>query len=166
MTVQLLINIAVGVALVVYIGARQLRWRPFDRARVWRMPAILAIVGLISLSTSAKGLSVGPIDVTLIAVELAFAVVLGLIMGRITVFRRAAAPDDEGNVLESRSGGLGMTLWIALIAVRIGIDVAGSALGAHLLTATGVILLTIAANRAASALVLDSRMPRAVTATA
>ncbi|WP_286345913.1 hypothetical protein [Frondihabitans sucicola] len=47
--------------------------------------------------------------------------------------------------------------------VRVGLDVVGGMMGAHLLTATGVILLTVAASRAASALMMDGRMPQVST---
>ena len=40
-------------------------------------------------------------------------------------------------------------------------DVLGGHLGAHLLTSTGAILLVLALNRAARALVVDQRIPRA-----
>lgn len=163
MSVQLLTNIVIGLVLVGVIAFRQLRWRSIDRSSMWRAPAILAIVGLVTLSTQSKGISIGALDITLIAVELVLAVVVGLLMGRITVVRRAVTPDSRGRTLEARTGGAGMALWVVLIAIRVGLDVAGSALGAHLLTATGVILLTVAANRAASALVIDSRLPQGIT---
>lgn len=161
MSLQLLINVLLGIALVVYVGSKQLRWRRVDRTGVWRLPAILGILGLVNLSSAAKTLAVGPVDVTMVAVELVLAVAVGVVMGRITVFR-AAAPDAKGNTIEAKSGRAGMALWIGLIAVRIGLDVVGGLLGAHVLTATGVILLTVAANRAAAAFVVDARLPRAV----
>lgn len=169
MSFELLLNVVVALAVVGYIASRQLRWRRIDRAGVWKMPGILGIIGLFSLSQSASklsggglsggGLSVGALDVGLIAFELALSVGIGLLMGRMTVFR-TASPDEKGRTIEARTGGHGAALWFVMIAVRIGVDVAGSALGAHLVTATGVILLTIAANRAASALMMDSRLPR------
>lgn len=160
MSVQLLANILIGLALIGFIGSRQLRWRYVDRSSMWRQPLILAAIGLATLSTQSNGLTVTPVDAVLIGVELAVAVVIGLLMARITVIRRAETPDSRGRILQIRTGGAGMALWIALIGVRVGLDVLGGAMGAHLLTATGVILLTVAANRAASALLLDTRLPQ------
>lgn len=160
MSVQLLTNVVIGLALVGYIASKQLRWTRTDRAGVWRLPLILGVVGIVNLSSTAKNLTVGVPDLTIIGVELVIAVVIGLLMGKLTVFRVAATPDSKGRRIEARSGPAGAALWVALIVVRIGLDVVGGMLGAHLLTATGVILLTVAVSRAASALMMDGRMPQ------
>jgi hypothetical protein len=162
-SVQLLINVVLGLALVGYIVSKQLRWTRTDRAGVWRLPLILGIIGIISLSSSAKNLTVGTPDITIIGIELVLAVVIGLAMGRMTVFRVAQTADAKGRRIETRSGPAGAVLWIVLIVVRVGLDVVGGMMGAHLLTATGVILLTVAVSRAAAALVMDSRMPQIAT---
>jgi hypothetical protein len=159
-SVQLLTNVVIGLALVGFVAARQLRWRRVDRASVWKMPAILGIIGLFSLGSASKGLTIHSVDIVLIGVELVISVCTGLLMGRLTTFRTAQSPDSKGRTIEARTGGVGAALWVVLIAVRIGIDVLGGFMGAHLLTATGVILLSVAINRAAAALVLDSRLPQ------
>lgn len=166
MSAQLLVNVLLGIALVGYIASKQLRWTRIDRQGVWRLPLILGVIGLISLSSQAKGLTVGPVDIALIGVELAVAVTVGLLMGRATVYRIAATADAKGRRIEARSGVAGAALWVVLIALRLGLDVVGGLMGAHLLTATGVILLTVAASRAASALIVDARMPRVSSLTA
>lgn len=166
MSAQLLVNVVIGIALVGYIASRQLRWTRIDRRGVWRLPLILAVIGLISLSSEAKGLTVGPVDIVLIGVELAVAVTVGLLMGRATAYRIAPTADSKGRRIEARSGVAGAALWVVLIVIRIGLDVVGGLTGAHLLTATGVILLTVAASRAAAALLVDARMPRASSLTA
>lgn len=163
MSTQLLLNIVIGIALVGYIASKQLRWTRTDRAGVWRLPLILAVIGVINLSSTAKNLTVGAPDITMIAIELVVATAIGLVMGRLTVFRVAESPDSKGRRIEARSGPAGAVLWVVLIVVRIGLDVVGGALGAHLLTATGVILLTVAASRAAAALVMDARFPQVAT---
>jgi hypothetical protein len=161
MTPELLINIAIGVVLVGLIAVRQLRWRRIDRGNVWRLPAVLGIVGVVLLGTTTGGITVGSLDIGLIALELVISIGIGLLMGRLTTIRVAGAPDKKGNPFEARAGGVGVALWIVFLGLRIGIDVIGAGLGAQLLTGTGVILLSVAANRAASALVIDSRLPRA-----
>lgn len=158
---QLLTNVIIGVVLVGYIAAKQLRWTGIDRSSVWRLPLILGIIGIFSLGSMAKGTTVTSVDIAFIGVELVFAVVIGLFMGRLTVFRTAAKPDSKGRMLEARSGPAGALLWVALIVVRIGLDVLGGFMGAHLLTATGVILLTVAVSRGAAALMIDGRLPQA-----
>ena len=114
---------------------------------------------------------VKPIDLLILAGELVLALGVGAVMGTLAKFRtraqrasdirqRSGAPvdfDPAVTVTESRTGGLGAALWIVLIAVRVGIEL----LTAHyfpsaLLASTGTILLVIAANRAARALVVDT----------
>lgn len=53
-----------------------------------------------------------------------------------------------------------MALWFALIAVRVGVDIAAARLGAHAATGTAMILVVLAANRAARAAVLVVRLER------
>ncbi|MCU1529201.1 MAG: hypothetical protein JWP75_2964 [Frondihabitans sp.] len=160
MSVQLLTNVVIGLALVGFVAARQLRWRRVDRTTVWKMPAVLGIIGLFSLGSASKGLTIHSVDIVLIGVELVISIGTGLLMGRLTTFRTAQTPDARGRLIEARTGGVGAALWIVLIVVRIGIDVIGGYMGAQLLTATGVILLSVAINRAAAALVLDGRLPQ------
>ncbi len=164
MSIQLLSNIVIGLALVGFLAYRQMRWSYVDRSSLWRMPLILGIIGVVEIGGMSKTLRVTGVDITFIAIELLVSLALGLVMGRITVFRRALTADNRGRMIEARTGGVGAALWPVLIAVRVGLDVAGGFLGAHLLTATGVILLTVAVNRAARALVLDARIPSAAVA--
>ncbi|RKR75543.1 hypothetical protein [Frondihabitans australicus] len=161
MSIQLLSNIVIGIALVGFLAFRQMRWSYVDRSSLWRMPIILAVIGVVSIANMSKGLTITGVDIAFIGVELLISVGLGLVMGRITVFRRATQADSKGRLIQARTGGLGAALWLVLIAVRVGLDVAGGFMGAHLVTATGVILLTVAVNRAARALVLDAKIPAA-----
>jgi hypothetical protein len=158
MTVQLLANTLVGIALVVFLAVRQASWRSVDPTRIRRGPLVLGAVGVVLLAQSAA--VVTTVDVVFLAVEAIVAVGLGLAMGALTRFRTAAEPDRRGRTLQSRTGWVGAGLWVALIAVRIVLDLVGGHLAAHLLTSTGAVLLTIAVNRAACALVVDQRIPR------
>lgn len=78
--------------------------------------------------------------------------------------RRATAPERHLNVdgtetvLETRTGWLGLVLWIVLIGVRVGVDAMAMNMGAVVVTATGVILLMIAANRLARVFVFAARV--------
>ncbi|MGW8430211.1 hypothetical protein ACWGJ9_03715 [Curtobacterium citreum] len=159
MSVQLLANIVIGLALVGFLAYRQATWQYLDPARVWRTPLVLGVVGIVVLAQSAA--AVTTLDVLFLSIEALVSVAAGLAMGGMTRFRTAAVADDEGRTLQARTGWAGAGLWLLLIVVRVGLDVLGGHLGAHLLTSTGAILLVLALNRAARALVVDQRIPRA-----
>ncbi|WP_423922040.1 hypothetical protein ACPEEZ_01950 [Frigoribacterium sp. 2-23] len=159
MTDNLFLTIVIGLLVVGWLAYRQLQWTGIDRRSVWRSPIVLGGIGLVLLAQSSHGVAVGTVDIALIVVEAAVSLGLGLLMGRLTRFRTAARPDRKGRVIEARTGRAGAALWIALIAVRVLMGVVGASLGAHLLESTGVILLTIAVNRAALALVVDAKLP-------
>jgi len=158
MSVQLVANILIGVALVVFLGYRQATWQYLDPTRIWRTPLVMAIVGVVILAQTKA--TVTTTDVVFLGIEALITVGVGLTMGRITRFRTVATPDSKGRTIQSRTGWLGAALWIVLLLVRVGLDVLGGHLGAHLLTSTGTILLVLALNRAARALVIDQRIPR------
>jgi hypothetical protein len=159
MSVQLIANVVIGLALVGFLAYRQMTWQYVDPSRIWRLPLVLGIVGVVMLANTGSGVTVTSTDVVFLGVEVLLSVAIGLVMGRITTFRQAPQPDGRGRTLQTHTGWLGGVLWLVLIAVRIGLDVLGAHLGAHLLTATGTILLTVAVNRAARALVVDQRIP-------
>ena len=158
MSVQLVANILIGVALVVFLGYRQATWQYLDPTRIWRTPLVMAIVGVVVLAQTKA--TVTTTDVVFLGIEALITVGVGLTMGRITRFRTVGTPDSKGRTIQSRTGWLGAALWIVLLLVRVGLDVLGGPLGAHLLTSTGTILLVLALNRAARALVIDQRIPR------
>jgi len=158
MSVQLLANIVIGIALVAFLGYRQATWQYLDPSRIWRTPLVMAVVGVVVLAQSAA--TVTTADVVFLGIEALVTIAVGLTMGSLTRFRTVATPDRKGRTLQSRTGALGAVLWIVLIAVRVGLDVVGGHFGAHLLTSTGTILLVLALNRAARALVVDQRIPR------
>jgi hypothetical protein len=158
MSVQLVANVLIGIALVVFLGYRQATWQYLDPTRIWRTPLIMAVIGVVVLAQTKA--TVTTTDVVFLGIEALITIGVGLTMGRITRFRTVGTPDSKGRTLQSRTGALGAVLWIVLLAVRVGLDVLGGHLGAHLLTSTGTILLVLALNRAARAVVLDGRIPR------
>jgi hypothetical protein len=189
-SLQLITNAIIIVALVVWVGYRQTTWRAVDPARMWRMPLILGVIGILSLgglpslkSLSGAGLSGGKaltgIDIAVLLVELVVSLGLGAIMGAISTFRpmtreaadlyrRRNASDRRPNVdvsLEARTGWLGMVLWIVLIAVRVGMDLLAARMGSTLADSTGVILIMVAANRCARVAVILYRSSRRAAAT-
>lgn len=158
MSVQFLVDVVLGVALVVFLGYRQTTWRYTDPTRIWRTPLVLGLVGVVVLAQTVT--TITTLDVVFLGAEALLTIAVGLATGAVTRFRTVATPDGRGRTLQSRTGWAGAALWVVLIAARVGLDVLGGHLGAHLLTATGTILLVLALNRAARALVIDQRIPR------
>jgi hypothetical protein len=166
MTVQTLTNAILILLLICWIGYRQLTWRPVAISKMWRFPAIMAVVGLVTIGQQVKPSSLTPVDLAIVAGEIVLSLGVGAWMGAIARFRRLETPVQVGRdardvaIYESRTGVLGMLLWVVTIGIRIGVDVFASAAGAHLVTATGVILLVFAANRAARTAVFAARLDR------
>jgi hypothetical protein len=171
-SLQLVINAILIVALVVWVGYRQMTWRAVDPSRMWRMPIVLAIAGVATIggTTSLKALT--GIDVGVLLGELVVSLGLGVAMGAIATLRpltsdgirlyREAHADDRRPstslvTVETRTGWLGIVLWIVLIAVRVGMDALAGMAGSHLAASTGVILLMVAANRMARVAVIVYR---------
>ena len=173
MTSQTVLSIVIGLALLVWISYRQLTWTPVVPDRMWRMPGILVIVGLFLLVQENAFVSVGGTDIAVLAIELAISIGLGAAMGALAHFRpmsddrrtayaaaNAARVQGVLPALETRNGWFGMALWLVLIAVRVGGEFWAHATGSTLLTATGVIVLTVAVNRAVRILVITQRALR------
>ncbi|MFG1925275.1 hypothetical protein [Cryptosporangium sp. NPDC048952] len=166
MTLTTLVDIALGLALLAYLSTRQLRWAPVDTARMWRLPIVLGAIGLASIAATDKPLTTA--DVAVLVVSGLLAVGSGVAMGSLARFRpipAGATPKRMRNGelpdVESRTGWVGVALWLGLIVARIGLDVVGSHLGASLATGAGVILLVLAVNRAVRARVVTGRIATA-----
>lgn len=168
MTMQTLSNIAIGLALVGYVLYRQMTWRVVARSRLWRMPIVFGAIGIVMLGQSKGDHLLTFIDAAAFVLELAISLGAGALMGKIATIRPRSVPADAeaaaAPTLESRTGWLGLGLWVALILIRVGIDFAASQLGAVLVTTTGVILIMVAANRVMRALVLVQRVDRMAAA--
>lgn len=175
MNISTISDILIALAVLCWIIYRQFTWQLASPSRLWRTPAIIAIVGLIMLAQTKSLTAVTPTALLILAGELVLTLGLGAIMGSLAKFRtrpqrasdlrqRSSVPvdfDPSITVTETRTGGLGAALWLVLIVVRVGIEL----LTTHyfpsaLLASTGTVLLVIAANRAARALVVTLRMER------
>jgi hypothetical protein len=150
-----LTNAAIALLIVVYLCGRQLKWRAVDPARMWKMPLLLGAVGVVELAK--QGTAIHQVDLAILGISAVFAVASGTMMGWIARFRQSPA---DPRVTESRTGWPGVGIWVALVAVRVGLDVAGHALGSDLAVSTGSILLVLAVNRFANAAVLSARQNR------
>jgi len=193
-TIQTLANVVIGLALVAWMLYRQFTWRIVSISRMWRMPMIMGIVGVVMLAQTKDMHTVSALDITVLIVELVISLAIGAVMGRIAVFRpRNIRPGEPGDplasrrgrygergdrvervlnadgtetVLESRTGWVGLVLWIVMILVRIGMDVAATDMGSVLASATGVILIMLAANRLARVFVFVTRVQKSSAVTA
>ena len=171
-----IVNIAeavLGVALLVWILSRQMTWTAVDIGRMWRMPLILGVIGVVTLVSSGSTKDLTATDLGLLAIELAVAVVTGALMGFVAVFRpiteqglarwrqrrRSEGPEPT---TESRTGWIGLVLWIVVIAVRVGLGFWGHSLGSALAESSGVILVVLAVNRVVRTFVFSMRHERHV----
>jgi hypothetical protein len=166
MSVQMLGNAVLIVLLIGWVGYKQLVWRPVVVARMWRGPAVFAIVGAVLLVQQVKPSQLSALDLAVVAGELVLSLGVGAWMGAIARFRRLPQPLVTGKdgrdiaEYESRTGVLGLLLWVGIIVVRVGVDVVATQAGSHLAAATGILLLVFAANRAARTAVFAARLDR------
>lgn len=166
MTVQTLTNALLILLLICWVGFRQLTWRPVSIAKMWRFPAIFAVVGVVLLAQQVTPSVLTPLDLAVVAGELVLSLGVGAWMGAIAHFRPLGAPVQLGRdsryvaTYESRTGVLGIVLWVVVLGIRVGVDVLAAQAGAHLATATGIIFLVFAANRAARTAVFAARLDR------
>lgn len=166
MSVQMLGNAILIVLAIGWIGYRQMTWRPVSIAKMWRFPAIAAVVGAVLLVQQVKPSTLTPLDLVVVVVELAISLGIGAWMGAIAHFRPLAQPVRLGSdaryiaTYESRTGVLGLVLWVVVIGIRVGVDVLAGMAGSHLGAATGLILLVLAANRVARTAVFAARLDR------
>lgn len=158
-TIIVAIEVAVILALVANLVVRQVRGQYMDRRRLWGTPVILAAVGLAYLPFTVS--AVVPADVLLLVVELVLSVAVGLGLGVLTRTRAAVVPDRRGRRVQIFSGWRGGALWIAFIAARLAAQPVASALHAHLAVSAGVVLILLAAARAAMAVVVSPRLAAA-----
>ena len=70
MSIQLVSNAIIIIALVVFVGYRQMTWRAVDPARMWRLPIVLAIVGVATLGSMTKVSQITGVDLGVLLVEL------------------------------------------------------------------------------------------------
>jgi len=176
-----IVNIAealLGVALVVWIVTRQMTWTAVDIGRMWRMPLILGLIGVVTLVSSGSTKALTATDLGLLAIDLAVAVVTGALMGFIAVFRpisekslaawrlRRRSEGAPEPTTESRTGWVGLVLWIVLIVVRVALGFWGHSLGSALAESSGVILLVLAVNRVVRTLIFSLRHDRHLSVTA
>jgi hypothetical protein len=158
MTLQTIGNVLLIIVLIGWIGIRQLTWRPVSIARMWRVPAIMAIVGVVLLMQTTDAAHLTALDLAVLVVEIAISLGIGAWMGALAVFRPSL--EAPARSVESRTGWWGLALWVLVIVIRVGIDLLAAQAGSHLAASTGIIVLLVAANRAARTAVFAYRLER------
>ncbi|GAA4358979.1 hypothetical protein [Microbacterium rhizosphaerae] len=158
MDIQIIGNVLLALVILAVVAYRQTTWRPAIPGALMRAPLIMGVVGVFMLVQQHAVLT--GLDAAVLVVELVVSLGVGAWMGAIAHFRRVPAAATAPAQFETRTGWWGLALWLVVIAVRIGIDVLASGLGAHAATTTGVILLLLAANRAARAGMIGLRLDR------
>ncbi|WP_345761956.1 hypothetical protein [Diaminobutyricibacter sp. McL0608] len=163
MTLQTIGNALLIVVIIGWIGFRQLTWRPVSISSMWRLPAIMAVVGVVLLVQTTDATHLTALDIAVLLVEIAISLGIGAWMGSIAVFRPLASPITDPQrpaSVESRTGWWGLALWVLVIVIRVGIDVLAAQAGSHLAASTGILVLLVAANRAARTAVFAYRLDR------
>lgn len=143
-------NVLLVVAVLAYVVYRQSQWRPVDPARMWKLPIVLGIVGVLQFAELLH--DVDTFTIAVLVVEGVLAIVVGAWMGALSQFSR-----DEAGRLLARTGGAGSALWLVLIVGRVALDVVASGLGAKSLMSAGVILVLLALNRVGRVAVIERR---------
>ncbi|MBU3063352.1 hypothetical protein KO481_17685 [Nocardia sp. NEAU-G5] len=151
MTSQNVLEIGLAVLVLGWIVYRQTRWQTLERARIWRGPIILAVIGVVSMRTGLAGAALGTTAVALLVLEAVLSLSVGVGMGMLSQIRNV-----DGSPA-ARTGLIGSLLWFVMLAVRVGVDVWATADGAKIVASTGVILLMLALNRAGRTAVLMRR---------
>ncbi|TAJ47155.1 MAG: hypothetical protein EPO52_12775 [Herbiconiux sp.] len=145
-------------AAIVWVAIRQTRWTALDPARALRAPLILGAVGVFQLVGSGASTALNAADIALLVIELALGAGVGVAIGLLAHVRpiteealRAHAASrrsgDPAPTLEARNGVVGLVLWLALIAVRIGLGFWAGSWGAQIAESAGMILIVLAVNR-------------------
>jgi hypothetical protein len=141
-------NALVVVAVVVVVLARRLSWSELENsdADVWRGPLILMGVGVYQLHDKHLDL----IDIALLVVGAALALVAGVASGRVAQVERRA-----GKVF-FRLGLPGLGIMVAYLVIRLGLAGVGHLLGASL-SSGGALMLSIGANLLTQSLIVQSK---------
>lgn len=155
MTPTTILYIVAGLALLLFISFRQMRWSSVSVGRMLRMPAILFGVGLFLAAktfTNFGSLHVHPTELLLIGGEAVVALIGGWLMGRLTQIGTVQG------LTQSRLRPVGLAVWFGFLAVRIGLDLFAHVLHFELAASTPLILCMVAIVKAGQALVVRERV--------
>ncbi len=157
MSQQSIETVVIGLAVIAFITYRLSRWQSVRPSRLFRMPAVLGAVGVISLAGSGQQLlrqHLGVMDVGIVGAELLVGVVAGWLIGRLTEIRTFA----DGT--KSKLVPAGIAVWLGFVALRIGFGVAASMMGASFAAMPGMTLIVIAVIKTVQGLMVRGRVER------
>jgi hypothetical protein len=127
-------NIAIYLALIVFVIARRMIGRPVGPVKKQFALPVIAI--LIGWGDAAKGLH-KPVDIAFIVIGCAISLVLGLARGGADrLSTRDNAPYVQWTVLS-------LGLFAANLLIKLGLDVAGIAVGEPIAAATQSLILSL-----------------------
>ncbi len=147
-------QVVIVVAILALIMATRLQARPMrEGPRRWRVPAVLVVVGIYLITSAGRGnkpVSFGGADLGYLVLGALICLVLGALRGStIRIW-------NQGGVMMQRYAPLTVALWIVVIAVRAGMDLAAPHFGvAKALAAASVLFmfgLTLLGEAAVTAL--------------
>ncbi len=150
-------TIVIGLAIVALVTYRLSQWQSVRPSRLFRMPLILAALGLLSLAGSGRQLTrwhPGVPDLAIVTSELAIGIMVGWLIGRLTVIRTFA----DGTRSKLLPGGI--AVWLVFVALRIGFGIAASMMGASVAALPGITLIVIAVIKAVQGLMVHVRVIR------
>ncbi|MFD5247927.1 hypothetical protein ACFWIW_25540 [Amycolatopsis sp. NPDC058340] len=150
MDTSTLINIAVAIAVVVYVIYQRMSWKPLENVEIWGGPLTLVAIGVIQMRHLDTSISVT--DIVFLGAGLLVSLLGGAAMGAMTQLQR------RGDKIYQRIGALGLAVWVGLLLVRGVLGVIGHFAGATLTSGGGTILLSLGANLMAMTLVLSARL--------
>lgn len=155
MTLSTLVNAALVVAVVVFMIARRMSWRQFDKSgrEVWIMPLVLVGIGLLQMRDKlGGGYHLTPADIVFLVAGLVVSLGMGALMGR------TAEIQARGTEIWYRMPVLGLLVLVAYVAARFGLAFLGHAMGSTLTSGGGSIMVSLGANLLAQSLVTSSRI--------
>lgn len=114
-------NIVVAVAVLAWAIVRQFQSRPVGSLQV-RAFLVLGVIGVWQLAQLAGSRGLTPVEAATLALSIGLAAVFGWLRGR------AASVWMQNGVAYRRGGWSAVGLWIAALAVHVGVEVLGSAL--------------------------------------
>jgi hypothetical protein len=147
------LTVLVAIGIIVYVIGQQLLGSALSGKRLVVLPAVLTVIGIVDISGQKSHLAAT--DIVLLVVSAAIAIATGAGLGALTRLER------RDGYLWAQLPKRGLWLWGGLIVSRLVIIGIAHAAGADVAAGTAAILLTLALNRGAQALVV---VPRAIAA--
>jgi hypothetical protein len=156
MSISTLGNAAVVIGIVIAVLARRLSWSELENSDtdVWRGPLVMCGIGLYQMHDKLTGTTLGPVDVVLLVLGVALALVAGLATGRV------AQVEHRGTKVFYRLGLPGLAVMVCYLVLRLGLAGVGHLLDATISSGGGSLLLTLGANLLVQSVIVQSKAHR------